>query len=80
MLQQNISEDDFSSSNDGDDVGYNIYALDIRYEKHFESAQPIKLEFKFDGVIPGGIYGYGLLLTNKLASIGSDGQLHFDIK
>ena len=79
LLQPYISDDDFRSNNDGDNIGYNIYAFDIRYQKNFESSQPIKVEFKFDGVIPAGIYGYALVLTNKLVSISSDGQRMFDL-
>ena len=79
LLQPYISEQDFRSSNDGNNIGYNIYAFDIRYQKNFESSQPIKVEFKFDGVVPAGIYGYALVLTNKLISISSDGQRMFDL-
>ena len=79
LLQPYISEDDFRSSNKGDNIGYNIYAFDIRYHKNFESSQPIKVEFKFDGVVSAGIYGYALVLTNKLISISSDGQRMFDL-
>ena len=38
------SEDDFRSSNEGNNFGYNIYAFDIRYQKNFENAQPVKVE------------------------------------
>ena len=55
ILQPYISEHDFRSSNDGNNIGYNIYAFDIRYQKVFKSSQPIKVEFKFDGVVPAGI-------------------------
>ena len=79
LLQPCISEHDFRSSNDGNIFGYNIYAFDIRFQKNFESSQPIKIEFKFDEVIPAGIYGYALVLTNKLISISSDGQRMFDL-
>ena len=79
LLQPYISDDDFRSSNNGDNIGYNIYVFDIRYQKNFESSQPIKVEFKFGGVIPAGIYGYALVLTNRLISIGSDGQRMFDL-
>ena len=79
LLQQYIWEHDFRSSNDGNNIGYNIYAFDIRYQKKFESSQPIKVEFKFDGVVPAGIYGYALVLTNRLISISSDGQRMFDL-
>ena len=78
ILQPYISEDDFRSSNDGDD-GYNIHCFDIRYQKTYESGQSVKVEFKFDNVIPAGIYGYALVLTNRLVSISSDGQRMFDL-
>ena len=78
-LQPYISDSDFRSSNDGNNIGYNIYAFDIRYQKNFESSQPIKVEFKLNGVVPAGIYGYALVLTNKLISISSDGQRMFDL-
>ena len=64
---------------DDNNIGYNIHAFDIRYQKNFESSQPIKVEFKFDGVVPAGIYGYALVLTNRLVSISSDGQRMFDL-
>ena len=79
ILKPCISDNDFKSTNDGSKIGYNLYIFDIRYQKVFESAQHIKVEFKFDGVIPAGKYGYALVLTNKLISISSDGQRHFDL-
>ena len=79
ILQQYISDNDFRSSNDGDNIGYNVYALDIRYQKNFESSQPINVEFKFGGIVPAGIYGHALVLTNRLISISSDGQRMFDL-
>ena len=79
ILKPYISDNDFRSTNDGNNIGYNLYVFDIRYQKKFESSQPKKVEFKFDGVIPAGIYGYALVLTNKLISISSDGQRHFDL-
>ena len=78
IIQPYISEHDFRLSNDMNDIGYNIYAFDIRYQKNFESSQPTEVEFKFDGVIAAGIYGCALVLTNKLISISSDGQRMFD--
>ena len=48
-------------------------------KKKFESSQPIKVEFNFDGVIPAGIYGYALVLTKRILSISSDGQRTFDL-
>ena len=79
ILQPYISEDDFRSSNEGNNIGYNIYAFDIRYQKNFENAQLVKVEFKFSENIPVGIYGYVLVLTNKLISISSDDQRMFDL-
>ena len=79
ILQPYISDHDFKSSNDGNDIGYNIYAFDIRYQKIFENAQPVKVEFKFSENIAAGIYGYALVLTNRLVSITSDGQRMFDL-
>ena len=79
ILKQYISDDDFRSSNEGNNIGYNKYAFDIRYQKNFENAQPVKVEFKFSENIPAGIYGYALVLTNRLASITSDGQRMFDL-
>ena len=64
-LQPYISENDYRSSNDGNVIGYNIHASDIRYQKKFESAQPVEVEFKFDGVIPAEMYGYALVLNNE---------------
>ena len=79
ILQPYISEHDFRSSNEGNNIGYNTYAFVIRYQKNFENAQPVKVEFKFSENIPAGIYGYALVLTNKLNSISSDGQRMFDL-
>ena len=79
ILKPYISEDDFRSSNEGINIGYNIYALDIRYQKNFENAQPVKVEFKISENILAGIYEYALVLTNKLISISCDGQRMFDL-
>ena len=79
ILLPYITEDDFRSSNEGNNIGYNIFALDIRYQKNFENAQPVKVEFKFSENIDAGIYGYALVLTNRLISITSDGQRMFDL-
>ena len=80
ILQPYISQEDFRSSNvAANDVGYNLYVFDIRYQKNYTAAQPIKVEFKFDGIVPNNVNGYALVLTNKLVSISSDGQRHFDL-
>ena len=79
ILQPYLSDKDFTSSNDDNDVGYNIYVFDIRYQHIFTASQTFKVEGKFNGVDLAGIYGYALVSTNKLASIGSDGQRHFDL-
>ena len=51
----------------------------MRYQKNYESGQSVKVEFTFDGVIPAGIYGFVLFLTNSLLSKRSDGQGMFDL-
>ena len=80
ILQPYISDDNFRTSNvAANDIGYNLYVFDIRYQKNFTNSQPIKVEFKFDGFVPNDINGYALVLTNKLISISSDGQRHFDL-
>ena len=80
ILQPYISEADFRRSIVAvNDIGYNLYVFDIRYQKNFTNSQPIKVEFKFDGVVPNDINGYTLVLTNKLISISSDGQRMFDL-
>ena len=79
ILKPYIFDNDCRSTNDGNNIGYNLYVFDIRYLKKFESVQPIKVEVVIDGVVPAGIYGYALVLTNKLISISSDGQRHFDL-
>ena len=78
--QPYITEDDFRSSNvAANDVDYNLYVFDIRYQKNYTAAQPMKVEFKFEGLVPNNINGYALVLTKKLVSISSDGQRHFDL-
>ena len=79
ILQPYISDHEFRSSNNNNDIGYNLYVFDVRYQKIFENSQPIKVEFKFDGVVSAGIYGYALVLNNKKISISGDGQPHFDL-
>ena len=79
ILQPYISEEDFRTSNvRAADVGYNLYVFDMRYQNNYTAFQPIKVEFKFDGVVPNNVNGYALVLT-KLVSISSDGQRHFDL-
>ena len=79
LLQPYISEHDFRPSNDGNNIGYNIHVFDKRYQKIFDSAQPIKMYIKFSEINLAGIYGYALVLTSKLVSINSDGQRMFDL-
>ena len=80
ILQPYKSEEDFRTSNvRAADVGYNLYVFDLPYQKNYTAFQPTKVEFKFDGLNPKNVNGYALVLTNKLVSIGSDGQRHFDL-
>ena len=80
ILHSYISEADFRSSNAAvNDVGYNLYFFDIRYQKKYTASQLIKVEFKFDGVVTNNVNGYALVLTNRLVYISSDGQRYFDL-
>ena len=80
ILHPFISEEGFRTSNvRAADVGYNLYVFDIRYQKNYTASQPIKVEFKFDGLLPNNVNGYGLVLTKKIVSKSSDGQRHFDL-
>ena len=77
--QPYISEHDFRSYNNGNNIGYSLYVFDIRYQKNFESALPMKVEFIFSENVDSGRYAYALFLTIKLKSISMDGQNHFDL-
>ena len=55
ILQPYISEDDCRSSNDGNDIGYNLHSFNTRYQKSFESTQPVKVELNFSENVPAGI-------------------------
>ena len=77
ILQPYESDNDFRSSNNDNFIGFNLYVFNIRYQKNLENAQPIKVEFKFSENIPGGIYGYAVVLTNRLVNVSSDGERHF---
>ena len=54
ILPPYISENNFKSSNDGNNMACNLYVFDIRYQKTFESAQLIIVEFKFLESVPAG--------------------------
>ena len=79
ILQPYISEEHLRSDNIGDNIGYNIHVFDIRYQKNYQSDQSVKVEFKLDKIVPAGVYGYALVLTNRLVSISSDGQRMIDL-
>ena len=80
ILQPHISEEDFRTSNvRAADVGYELYVFDIRYQIIYTAFQPIKVEYKIDGIVPKNVKGYALVLTNNLVSLSSDGQSHFDL-
>ena len=47
ILQPYISDDDFRSSHVSlDNVGYNFYVFDIRYQKNFTNSQQSEIEYK----------------------------------
>ena len=79
ILKPYTSNNDFRSSNNDKNIGNKLYVFDIRYQRKLESGQPIKVEFRFSENIPAGIYGYALVLTNKMVSLSSNGQKHFDL-
>ena len=79
ILQPYISEDDFRSDKNGNNIGYNIHVFDIRYQKDYQSGQSVKIEFKLDKVVPAGVYRYALVLTNRLVSISSDVDRMLDL-
>ena len=78
IFQAYISNDNFRTLNVRvDDVRYNSYVFDIRYQQNCTASQPIKVEFKFNGVVPNDINGFVLVLTNELLSMSTEGQRHF---
>ena len=79
ILQPYISDNDFRLFFDDDDIGYNLYVYEMRYQKNLESAHPMKVEINFDEVVPAEIYGYSLVLTNKWTSKSSIGQRHVNL-
>ena len=80
ILTPFISDDNFKSSIvRADDVGYILYVFDIRYQQNVTASKPIKVKFEFEKVVPNDINGYALVLSNKLVSVSSHGQRHFDL-
>ena len=80
MLKPYKSDHDFRSSKARvDEIGYNLYVFDMTYQTKVTASQTFKVEFKFDWIVPNDINGYALVLLNKLVSISSDGQRHFDL-
>ena len=80
VLQPYISDDDFKSSTVlVDDVGYNLYVFDKRYQLLFTTTWPKVVEFNFDWVVPNDKNVVALLLVNKLFSINLDAQRHFNL-
>ena len=79
IIQPYISENNFRSDNNGNNIGYNIHVFDIRYQKNYQFGQSVKVEFKLDKIVPSGVYGYALVLTNRLVTISSDGQRMLDL-
>ena len=79
ILKPYISDNDFGTSNDDNYIGCNLHVFDIRYQKILETDQPNKKEFNISENVPTGIYGYALVLTNKLVGIRSDGQHQFNL-
>ena len=74
---------EFITSNNYPDgnLVHNLYVFDIRHHQVNSSAQTIKVRHDFKPVVPAttNLSGNALLLTNKLMSVSSDGQRHFDL-
>ena len=79
ILNPFIFDNGFRSSNNGNNMGYNIYVSDLRYLQNFTTSQRNNVAFKFSENLPVGIYGFALVLTNQLVSISSDGERCFDL-
>ena len=79
ILQPYLSDNELRSTNEDNGIGFNSYIFGIQYPKTLVSAHSIKVEFKVSGNVSAGNYGYALVLTNKLVSISTDGQRHFDL-
>ena len=47
--------------------------------KYFTAAQPLKVEFDFLGANIDDLNGHGLVLSNMIMSLSSDGQFYFDL-
>ena len=61
-------------------TNYNFYVFGLSKQRDIIANQPIRLEFKFNAAIDVADYiAYALVLTQKLISISSDGQRHFDL-
>ena len=60
-----VTEQNFGPSNEGDDVGYNIYVFDIRFQEIFTAARPIEVKFKNDVVVTNDKNVYALVLTKN---------------
>ena len=62
--------------------GYHV--SDVRFQNQFYTPQNVKIVLRFDtydcGNSSAGIFGYALVLNNRLISISSQGQTHFDLK
>ena len=59
---------------------FNFYVFDLNHQKEKIAAQPIRIEFKFSAdVIAQNYVAFALVLSNRLVSISSDGQRHFDL-
>ena len=59
---------------------YSFYVFDLSKQRDIIASQPFRLEFEFNAAFAVAEYvAYALVLTLKLISISSDGQMHFDL-
>ena len=57
VFQPYIFDHDFRSSKEGIDVGYMFYVRDVQCQSNYTAAQPNKVVFQLDGVVPDNING-----------------------
>ena len=84
MLQQYVIQNTFwthhviAADDKTEDLGKNFSVFDIRYQRNFSPAQPVKVEFKLREEVHDGKIGYAIFLTLFL-TIGSVEQSLFEL-
>ena len=67
ILQPYISDQKYRSSNDGDDVGYDLFVFSMQYQKkNLAADQKITVEFNYSEDVLASVNGYTLVITSTL--------------